>query len=282
MGGTVCLTFDFDAVSIWILRNMTAGTSISRGEFGAVAVPRFLHLLKKRGIESTWFVPGHTLETYPDICRRIAGEGHELALHGYTHENFNILGPEEEWAIQQRSYEAMKDLLGTAPKGFRSPSWEVSSRTVGFLKKLEIVYDSSQMGHDYSPYFCRTGDIIVPDQPMKFGAPSRVVEIPVAWSLDDYPYFEYVKTSTVLMPGLQQPRNVFANWTEDVRYMLRDFSDGVTVATIHPQVSGRGHRLLGLERWIDGLLDMGLQFSRMDAVAEEFLGGREFGRYTPE
>jgi peptidoglycan-N-acetylglucosamine deacetylase len=280
--GTVCLTFDFDAISLWLQREMTTMTSISRGEFGVVAVPRILHMLKKRNIQSTWFIPGHTIETYPDVCKMIVEHGHEIALHGYAHENFNSLPAEEEWEILQRSVQVAEALVGRKPKGFRSPAWDVSSRTIEFLEELGIMYDSSQMGNDYSVSFSRYRDEHSKHSASKFGVTSNVVEIPVSWSLDDYPYFEFLKTPSSLIPGLQNPQNVFANWTGDVDYMLRDFNNGILVATIHPQVSGRGHRLLGLENWIDGLIDKGVQFARMDEIAEAFLTGTKFGLYEPK
>ena len=67
----VCLSFDFDALSLWIARGMTSPTPISRGEFGAVGAVRILELLERMGAPATWFVPGLTIETYPEICRRI-------------------------------------------------------------------------------------------------------------------------------------------------------------------------------------------------------------------
>ncbi|GAK13258.1 polysaccharide deacetylase family protein [Geomicrobium sp. JCM 19039] len=78
MSGNICLTFDFDAISLWLQKDMTSMSSISRGEFGAEAVPRFLHTLKKRNLKSTWFIPGHTMETYPKICLDIHDDGHEI------------------------------------------------------------------------------------------------------------------------------------------------------------------------------------------------------------
>ena len=63
--GYVCLSFDFDGPSLWMQRRMTTPTPVSRGEFGAVAVPRILRLLERRGIPATFFIPGHTVETYP-------------------------------------------------------------------------------------------------------------------------------------------------------------------------------------------------------------------------
>ncbi|MEH7123093.1 polysaccharide deacetylase [Bacillus sp. JJ1503] len=280
--GTVCLTFDFDAISLWLQRDMTTMTSVSRGEFCVIAVPRILHLLAKRNIQCTWFIPGHTIETYPDVCKMIVENGHEIALHGYAHENFNVLSSEEEWGIFQKSVKVIESLTGCRPKGFRSPSWDISSRTVKNLEKLGIIYDSSQMGNDYSVYYSRYDDEHYKDKASKFGKSSNVVEIPVSWSLDDYVYFEYLKTPNSLFPGLKTPDEMFKNWTGDVEYMLRDFQNGVLVATFHPQVSGRGHRLLGLEKWIDSLIEKGIVFSRLDSIADSFLNGIEFGVFDPK
>src|SRR5829696_224568 len=85
---TVCLTFDFDAISLWIgPMGATSPSMISRGEFGVVGVDRILRLLAARGIPATFFVPGHTAETYPDAVRAIVAAGHEIGHHGYLHEN---------------------------------------------------------------------------------------------------------------------------------------------------------------------------------------------------
>lgn len=67
-----CLTFDFDAMSGMVARGLTTPTPISRGEFGAVAVPRILELLKKYDIPSSFFIPGVMIGTYPAVCQRIA------------------------------------------------------------------------------------------------------------------------------------------------------------------------------------------------------------------
>ena len=82
----VCLTFDFDGMSGFISRGMTSPTPISRGEFGPnVGAPRILGLLKKYKIRSSWYIPGHTLETYPDQCRAVFDAGHEIGHHGWRH-----------------------------------------------------------------------------------------------------------------------------------------------------------------------------------------------------
>ena len=279
--GTVCLTFDFDAVSLWISRNMLTPTPVSRGEFGAVAVPRLLNLLSDRGLPSTWFVPGHTVESYPEACREIVASGHEVGLHGYAHENVGTLDRGQEREMFRRVHGLVGDLSGAPPKGNRAPAWDLTPHTVEILLELDLVYDSSLMGSDYSPYRVRRGDEIPRDAPVRFGEETRLVEIPVSWSLDDYPNFEYLRLPNSIMSGLKSPADVFRNWTDDVTYMLRDFTDGVLVVTFHPQVIGRGHRMLGLERWLDELAQMGVEFGRMDAVAERFLVGQTLGEYSP-
>jgi hypothetical protein len=64
-------------------------------------------------------------------------------------------------------------------------------------------------------------------------------------------------------------------------YMLRDFEDGVAIVTFHPQVIGRGHRLLALERWLEELRSMGVAFARCENIARQVLAGRAYGTYRP-
>ncbi|MFT4066494.1 polysaccharide deacetylase family protein [Paraburkholderia sp.] len=280
--GTICLSFDFDAVSVWAARQMTTPTPVSRGEFGVVAAGRILHLLAERGLTSTWFVPGHTVDTYPHACEAVLRAGHEIGLHGYLHENVGALSESEERDMFARSYELQCRRL-EKPSGFRAPSWDLSPCTIDLMLGLGLRYDSSLMNHDYAPLYCRRGDRIPPDGPMQFGETTSLVEMPVSWTLDDYPYLEYLRMkNSLVIPGLRCPDDMFRNWTDDVTYMLRDIDDGVLTVTFHPQVIGRGHRLLALERWLDALLDTpGLEFARMDRVAAAFADGRAFGRYAP-
>ena len=72
---TVCLTFDFDAMSLWIANYRTKSpNALSRGEFGRVGAERLLDLLAEHDIPATWFVPGHTIEASPATAERIARE----------------------------------------------------------------------------------------------------------------------------------------------------------------------------------------------------------------
>jgi peptidoglycan/xylan/chitin deacetylase (PgdA/CDA1 family) len=275
--GYVCLSFDFDGPSLWMQRGMTNPTPISRGEFGAVAVPRILRLLARRGITATFFVPGHTLETYPDACRMIVDAGAEVALHGYAHEfNPTVTLERERWAMT-RSVELADRLCGAPPAGYRAPSGELTVQTIDLLIEHGLTYDSSLMGHDYQPYPLRRGDHFPDDGPAQWGDPTSVVELPWSWTLDDYVYLEFVTFRRSVMPGLRRPAEMFDNFTGDLEWMTRNVAHGVCTVVFHPQVIGRGHRLLALERWLDEITELSLTFARLHQVAEAVATGRAFG-----
>ena len=275
--GHICLSFDFDGPSLWMQRRNTSPTPVSRGEFGAVAVPRILKLLGGRGIGCTFFIPGHTIETYPDVCRMVVDAGCEIGLHGYAHEfNPGLDEERERWALVT-SIELIEGLTGAAPVGYRAPSGDLTDQTVELLLEHGIRYDSSLMGHDYQPYRVRTGDSFPDDQPAQWGPETELVELPFSWTLDDYVYLEFVTFRRMLMPGLKRPDDMFANFSDDIRWMVREVDQGVCNVVFHPQVIGRGHRLMALERWLDTMSALGVNFARMDQVADAVLAGRQFG-----
>lgn len=278
MSGTVCLSFDFDAFAGY--STSTPGQQ-SRGEFSAVAVPRLLNLLAQRSLAATFFVPGQTVETFPAHMRDIVSAGHEVALHGYDHERGQDLTAEQERAVTRRAYDVVGNLLGHAPAGSRAPSWDLTPATLEILIELGLRYDSSLMAHDYRPYRARTGDVHPGTGPSRLGPATSLVELPISWSLDDWPHFEYGSSGTRVLPGLRNAAAVFDNWFDDVAYMVRDFDEGVVTITCHPEVIGRGHRLLGFERLVDRIAALGVRFERMDRVAAAFSAGRAFGAYRP-
>jgi len=266
----VCLTFDFDALSLWIARGMTSPTPISRGEFGAVGAVRILELLERFAIPGTWFVPGLTIETYPEICRRIHEEGHEIGHHGWAHVPPAKLSRAEEETALVRGSEAIAEICGRSPQGYRSPAWDLSPHTVELLLAHDFLYDSSMMGHDYFPYRARRGDQIHTDKGAEFGPPTALVEMPVSWSLDDFPHFEFLSQGKVVLPGLAPAGGVEQNWYDDFAYMRRFIEWGVFTLTCHPFVIGRGHRMLMLERLIERLAADGAEFMTMAAAAQAF------------
>jgi peptidoglycan/xylan/chitin deacetylase (PgdA/CDA1 family) len=265
----VCVTFDFDTMSGFIARGLTTPTALSRGELGARASSRILALLQSRGIRSTWFTPGFTIETYPGECEAVVKAGHEIGHHSWAHVPPANQSREEEEADMERANEAIRRLTGRKARGYRSPSWDLSPNTVDLLVKHGFAYDSSLMGADYWPYRARQGDMAELGQPCRFGEETALIEMPISWSLDDYPHFEFLRTPQAVLPGLQSARTVMANWLDEFRYMKKSVDWGIITYTMHPFVIGRGYRMLALEDFVDALAREGAAIMTMEDAAQE-------------
>lgn len=268
MGTTVCLTFDFDALSIWIETfKRSTPTALSRGEYGArVGIGRILDLLDRHGIKATFFVPGHTALTFPAETRAIAAAGHEIAAHNHVHEAPAGLEREEERAILARAEKALEEVTGSRPLGYRSPSWDLSASTLTLLAERGYLYDSSMMADDFSPYRPRLSDEVAADGTVSFGKTAPLWEFPVAWELDDFPHFHFA--GRPFNQGLRAPSDVGAVWEEEFTYCHRHVPGGVFTLTCHPQIIGRGPRIAMLDRLIGRMEEAGeVTFSPMAEVA---------------
>jgi peptidoglycan/xylan/chitin deacetylase (PgdA/CDA1 family) len=177
---------------------------------------------------------------------------------------------EEEERALVRANEQIRKLTGQGARGYRSPSWDLSAHSVELLIKHGFRYDSSMMGNDYTPYRVRKGDVIVPDAPARFGESTRLVEMPVSWTLDDYPHFEFVRTPSSVLQGLMNANSVLENWVNDFLYMKNHIEWGVITYTFHPFVIGRGHRMVALEKLIRTLTENGATFMKLEDAAAEF------------
>lgn len=266
----VCITFDFDAMSGFIARGMTSPTPISRGEFGAVAVPRILKVLEEYRVPSSFYIPGHTLATYPTQSHMIAEAGCEIGHHGWTHRPPATLTRDEEEGELVRANEQIKALTGSYARGYRSPSWDLSPHSIELLIAHGFMYDSSMMGNDYTPYRVRRGDVVTLESPMIFGVQTPLIEMPVSWSLDDYPHFEFVRTKESILPGLQNANQVLDNWLAEFEYMKKTVDWGVLTYTFHPFVIGRGHRMMAFEKLLRSLIDAGATFTTLLSAATEY------------
>ena len=249
---TVCLTFDFDAFSLWLSTlKQTTASPLSRGEYSArVGIVRVLDMLKGQGIRATFFVPGHTAISFPEQVRRIAEEGHEVASHGFCHESPVSLSQDQEADLLRRGMERLRGVLGHSfqPLGYRSPAFDLSDHSVEILEDQGYVYDSSLMADDFSPYHPRCGDRIT-EEAFVAGRPSRLIEFPVSWELDDYPYFHFL--TKPINQGLRSPDDVLAVWRDEFDYCDQAVEDGVFTLTNHPEIIGRGPRICMLERLVE-------------------------------
>jgi peptidoglycan/xylan/chitin deacetylase (PgdA/CDA1 family) len=83
--------------------------------------PRVLDLLRERRVRATFFLVGERAARAPDLVRRIAGEGHEVANHSWSHRSLWLCGPRATEAEVGRAHEYLAGLTGTEPRHFRPP-----------------------------------------------------------------------------------------------------------------------------------------------------------------
>jgi len=232
-------TFDVDAESCVLAHDPGASARMSlmtHQAYGARAgVPRLLRLLERQGVTATFFVPGFTADTYPDVVRQIRDGGHEIAHHGYLHEPMQGISAAAEAEYIDRGLEAL-DRLGVRPVGYRAPWWELNWHSADLLIERGFRYDSSLLDGDV-PYRFR-------------GESGRgsIVEIPVDWGLDDWEQYAFY-------PGwtgsgvIESPAKVHEMWLLEAQ--AQHAEGGCFVLTNHPFISGRPSRAAALERLIE-------------------------------
>lgn len=271
---TVCLGFDFDAVSVWIHAFDAADspTKLSRGEYGAnVAVPRILDLLERLGVSATFFTPGHTIESFPVQAGEVHDRGHDIQHHGWSHTHPSTFdSAEAERADIERAIESIRDLTGKKPTGYRSPAWDFSSNTLDIIRDLGFEWDSSQMGHDFQPYYLSTTPDAPPEEPYSPGKSTDILEFPVAWNRDDWPPFQYI-SGTDSQGGAPDEKQVFDMWEEQFRWAVDHVDHGVFSLTFHPQVVGQPPRLRYLESLIRTMQEHpDVKFQTFDKTSNEY------------
>lgn len=256
-GFPVMLTFDLDAETMWTARdekNRQRPVVLSQGAYGwKVGMPRILDLLDRYGIKATFFVPGEVIEARWALCESVLARGHEIGHHSWSHAWIVNLTPEQEREEMDRGLEIIRRLTGRAPAGWRSPAAEFSPVTLPLLLEKGFGY-SSNFFDDDSPYLHRHD-----------GRLTDLVEFPFAWVLDDAPFFQY----SITLPGrtLQPPSAALESWKAEFDTLYRE--DRAFTLAMHPQIIGRGSRLVALEGLIQYILGHpGVWFARCDAVAD--------------
>src|SRR4051812_43452773 len=267
---TVALTFDHDSISDGVRRG-DSPVKLSHAEFGVrVGAPRILGLLGEHGIVSTWFVPGHTLETFPESTAAILAGGHEIACHGWFHEDAAALDRADEMNLLERCAAAVERATGARAVGWRAPYWSLGPASLELIAEAGFAYDSSWMADDYALYRVRQGDRHSVTGGSSFGPEGPLVEVPVSWALDDWPHFE--PSASGDRDGLSAPSKVLEIWTEELRYAHRHAPGGLLTITMHPECIGRGSRMAMLERFIDAAAALdGVVFDRLDRYVGRWL-----------
>ena len=275
---------DIDAVAGWLgsYGGEDSPDDISRGLFaGEVGIPRLLNLFKKYNLKTTWFAPGHSIETFPDQMKMIVDAGHEISAHGYSQGNPIAMTPKQEEDVLLKSIELIKDLTGKKPTGYVAPWWEFSNVTNELLLKHGIKYDHSLMHNDFTPYYVRVGDkwtkidysAEAKDwmKPLVRGHETDLVEIPANWYLDDLPPMMFIKKSPNSF-GFISPRDIGQMWIDQFDWMYENMDYAVFPMTMHPDVSGRPQVLLMHERIIQHInKHEGVKWVNLNEMADDFL-----------
>lgn len=274
---------DVDAVAGWIgsYGGENSPDDISRGLFaGEVGAPRLLKLFDRWGIKTTWFIPGHSAETFPKEMKAVAEAGHEIGIHGYSHENPIAMTPEQEEEVMDKSIALITALSGKAPTGYVAPWWEFSKVSNELLIKKGIKYDHSLMHNDFTPYYVRVGDTWTKIDytakasewmhPLERGEETDLIEIPANWYLDDLPPMMFIKAAPN-SHGFVNPRHLEEIWRDQFDWVYREMDYAVFPITIHPDVSGRPQVLLMLERFYEHMKGhAGVRFVTMNEMADDF------------
>ena len=276
---------DLDAVAGWLgsYGGKDSPDDISRGLFaGEVGTPRLLELFRRHDLRTTWFVPGHSIETFPEQIDAIVAAGHEVGVHGYSHENPIAMSREQETEVLDKCIALVEEVTGRRPTGYVAPWWEFSRVTNELLLERGIKYDHSLMHRDFEPYYVRVGDSWTPIdyaapsahdwmKPLVRGDETNLVEIPANWYLDDLPPMMFIKASPN-SHGFVNPRHLEEMWRDQFDWVYREQDYGVVTFTVHPDVSGRPQVLLMLERLIAHINGHeGVRWATFDEIADDFL-----------
>jgi len=231
--------------------------TLSVGQYGPqTGLPRLLALLSELMVPATFFVPGWVAERYPAAINGILEGGHELAHHGWDHTPPAQLSPEQEEEGLVRGIDTLTRLSGVMPQGYRAPSWELSSLSLSLLAKHGFLYSSNYMNAD-APYVHRTGPTLV--------------ELPVQWMLDDFPYFGVAPTRALY--GTTPTQVAYDVWTEELA-AIHGEEGRCFVLTMHPQCMGRPSRVAMLRRFVDYAIRLGeVEFLRCRELAGRVAAG---------
>lgn len=236
----VALTIDLDFETAWEFKDPdyeSRPLGLSMARYGPrVGVPLLLSMLDDLGVDATFFVPGKSAEAFPETVQSVVDAGHEIAVHGYTHEPPRGFTRDQEEEQLRRSLEILRG-FGVDIAGYRAPFFEVSVHTFDLLREYGLRYSSNLM-EDIKPYR---------------HAASEIIELPCHWIMDDWLQFKH---------GLDDWLEPNATCSKVRELWIDEFLGiralgGLFTLVLHPQVIGRPSRLAMVRSLIEEIQGLG-------------------------
>lgn len=255
------ITVNLDAEFFWLSLSpdsVNRPKTLSMGQYGMDrGLERVLDVLDRYGVKATFFAPGRVAEVYPIKLQEIIQRGHEIALQGYEHENYGHMTTEKQKISIEKGVAAFERVCGAKPIGFRAPEGELTFATMKLIREMGFKYSSSLFGDD-RPYFMKLE-----------GKQSDLVEIPLHWELNDFPYFafNYGPAFPIGQDRIAHYNSVLSTWIDEYRAF---YKYGLCyVLQIDPQTIGTPGRIKMLDSLLEFITAQGsVHFGTCGEIAE--------------
>ena len=172
-----CLSIDMDNYAEY--RSLIDPDGDREGPSFYQAVPRFLDVLDRVGSKATFFVVGRDARANRETIREIAARGHEVGNHSWSHPyNFRRLSRAQKTEQIAQSEDAIAEVLGERPLGFRTPSGDVDRETHEILIERGYLYDSSLTPTPLMWFFILYGKLFIKHEDYHLGHPANAFAPP--------------------------------------------------------------------------------------------------------
>ncbi|KAH1544903.1 hypothetical protein LV164_006661 [Aspergillus fumigatus] len=289
----VAVSIDLDAVSGWLGTGHHPDNILadySAGFFAAkVGVPRLLRMLAKLNLADrcTWFIPGHSAESFPDEVAQVVASGAEIGLHGYAHEGAYQMTPQQERDVLVKCIDIATKLTGKKPVGYRAPLYQLRESTLDLLEEFGFEYDASLTDHDCHPFFAPRRPAL---QPIDFSQPAStwmhpipsaganaredrrpLVCVPCNWYMEDMTPMQFLP-HVPNSHGYTDVRVIENLWRDRFLWIRENEEEPIFPVLMHPDTSGMAHVIGMVERllgWVKGWGDE-VEFCQTREIARWF------------
>jgi peptidoglycan/xylan/chitin deacetylase (PgdA/CDA1 family) len=209
-----------------------------------------LAVLKRCDLKATFAAPAVLAHIYAGQVRALVAQGHEIAAHGFKHEDVSGLERDDERGRMARATEIIAEVTGRGPEGWFSlprqgdsfASWTISPNTMDLLIDARYGYVGNGLADDIPHYWVTN-----------FASRRAILTLHYCHHFDDQFFLMFPRKCT----GLEHPDALFENWKAecDAQYKRgRHFH-----MTLHPHHIGWCNRLQLLDDFLSyarGLPDL--------------------------